>query len=127
MGIEKVGIVWHEYCSNNKFLKILLPISIPLLLITAVIRLIENFVSFGSAAAVVIYVLFILGILLVFANSAYQILAMGFGIAAVDSVCSILRNLFKSHPTFNWSAFLYVFIWGFFAYLAYKKSFKINS
>ncbi len=126
MGIEKVGVVFYDYCCNNRFLKVLLPINIPLLFIMAFLRIIQNFISFGSAAGTIIYIVFFLSILLTFAKSEYRILSIGIGIYALDYIINILRSLFKFH-SLNWSSIIYLLVWGFFAYMAYKKSLRTNS
>lgn len=126
MGIEKVGVDFYDYCCNNRFLKVLLPINIPLLFIMAILKIIQNFISFGSAANTIIYIVFILSILLTFAKSEYRILSIGIGIYAFDYIINILRSLFKYH-SLNWGSIIYLIFWGFIAYKSYKKSLRTNS
>lgn len=121
MQLEKVGNVWHEYCLTNRILKILLPLNIPLLMITAILRNLQNFVSLGSVPGVLVYVGFVTGVLLTFAKSEYRMLSIGIGIYLLDYVYAIARSLFKYH-SINWSSMMYLLIWGYFAYAAYKKS-----
>lgn len=123
MQLEKVGSVWHEYCLANKVLKILLPLNIPLLMVTAVLRNLQNFISLGSAAGVIIYVGFITGILLTFAKAEYRMLSVGMGIYMLDYVYGISRSLLKYH-NINWGSIMYLLVWGYFTYAAYKKSIK---
>lgn len=125
MGIEKVGAVFHEYCSQNKFLKVLLPINLPLLFIMAGLRVFQNFVNLGSGVGVVVYVGFILGVLLTFAKAEYQMLSIGIGILCFDYVYGFVHTLFRFHRL-NWSSILYLLMWGLFAYMAYKKSLRLN-
>ncbi|MFR3729060.1 hypothetical protein [Lacrimispora sp.] len=126
MSIEKVGIVFKEYCSSNKFLKILLPINIPLLFIMAILRNVQNFISMGSVTGTIIYVGFLLSVLLTFAKSEYRMLSIGIGIYAIDYIYTILHSLFKYHRL-NWSSIIYLLIWGYFSFTAYKKSLQIHS
>jgi uncharacterized integral membrane protein len=126
MGIEKVGIVFNEYCCNNKFLKVLLPINIPLLFIFAILRNVQNFISIGSSTGTIVYIGFILSVLLTFSKSEYRMLSIGLGVFSLDYVFNILRSLFKYH-LLNWSSIIYLVVWGFFAFMAYKKSLRMNA
>lgn len=126
MGIENVGIVFNEYCCNNKFLKVLLPINIPLLFIFAILRNVQNFISIGSSTGAIVFFGFILSALLTFSKSEYRMLSIGLGIYSLDYVYSIVRYLFKYH-ILNWSSIIYLVVWGFFAFMAYKKSLRINA
>lgn len=126
MGIEKVGIVFNEYCCSNKFLKVLLPINIPLLFVFAVLRNVQNFISLGSLVGTVVFIGFILSVLLTFSKSEYRMLSIGLGIYALDYIFNILRSLFKFHYI-NWSSVLYLALWGFFAFMAYKKSLRMGA
>lgn len=124
MGIEKVGMAFHEYCVSNKILKVLLPLSMPVLLVTAALGFIQDFVSLGSVLGALIYVGFFLGILLTFAKSEYRILSIGLCIHAAGYVFGIVKLLIKYH-SLSWSSLIYILAWGFFAYMAYKKSIKM--
>lgn len=126
MGIEKVGIVFNEYCCNNKFLKVLLPINIPLLFIFAILRNVQNFISIGSSTGTIVYIGFILSVLLTFSKSEYRMLSIGLGVFSLDYVFNILRSLFKYH-LLNWSSIIYLVVWEFFAFMAYKKSLRMNA
>jgi uncharacterized integral membrane protein len=126
MGIEKVGIAFNEYCCNNKFLKVLLPINIPLLFICAILRNVQNFISIGSSTGAIVFFGFILSVLLTFSKSEYRMLSIGLGIYSLDYVYSIVRYLFK-YQTLNWNSIIYFVVWGFFAFMAYKKSLRINA
>jgi len=126
MGIEKVGIVFHEYCAQNKILKLVLPISNILLMATSVLKVIQNFISMGSLMATVVYVVFILAVLLTFAKSDYRTLSLGMGIYLFDYVYGFFRTLVR-YQRLNWSALTYFLLWAFFAYMAYKKSIKLAS
>lgn len=125
MGIEKVGISFNEYCANNKILKVLLPLSVPILLVTAVIRFLQNFISIGSVASALVYVGFILGVLLTFAKSEYKMMSIGIGICILDYAYAVLMSLIK-YQSISWGSLIYILIWGFFAFMAYKKSIKLG-
>lgn len=126
MGIEKVGVVFQEYCLNHRILKVLLPLSMPILLVSAILRVVQTFISLGSVVSVVVFVGYILGILLVFAMSEYQIMAIGIGIYSLGYVITLLRTLISIHML-SWSSALYLVIWAFFAYLAYQKSIQLSA
>lgn len=125
MGIEKVGFVFNEYCLEHKILKILLPLSMPILIAAAGLRDLQLLISFGSLVSTVTYICYILGILLVFAKAEYKVMALGMGIYSLGYVFSFLRSLIQLHR-FNWSAAIYLLLWGFFTYLAYKKSIQLS-
>lgn len=126
MGIEKVGSVFHEYCVQNKILRLVLPISEILLLVTAVLKVVENFISIGSLMSAAVYILFFLAVLLTFAKSDYRVLSLGIGISIFDYVFVFFRNLI-SYRILSWNSLVYILAWGFFAYMAYKKSIKLAS
>ena len=125
MEIEKVGAVFQDYCISNKILKILLPLGIPMLMIGAVLNDLDNFVRLGVGISVIAYVAVILGILLTFARSEYKMMSIGIGIYVIGYIYNIVYYLIKYH-TISWSSILYSFIWGFFTFMAYKKSLRIN-
>lgn len=126
MGIEEVGVVFHEYCLQNRFLKLVLPISSILLLVAAVLRNIQNFISMGSLMATIVYVVFILAILLSFAKAEYKNMSIGMGLFLLDYVYSFFHTLMKYHRL-NWSALAYLALWFFFAGMAYLKSEKLKN
>lgn len=125
MGIEKVGVVFNEYCLEHKILKILLPLSVPILIIAAVLRDVQSLVSLGSAVTAVAFVGYIIGILLAFAKAEYQMMALGMGLYSIGYAIYFLRSLIK-YQVFGWSSAIYLLVWGFLAYLAYKKSIELN-
>lgn len=125
MGIEKVGVVFNEYCLEHKILKILLPLSVPILIIAAILRDVQSLISLGSAVTAAAFICYIIGILLVFAKAEYQIMALGMGLYSIGYAISFLRSLIK-YQMFSWSAAIYLLVWGFLAYLAYKKSIALS-
>lgn len=125
MGIEKVGVVFNKYCQNYKMLKMLLPLGMPILTIMAVLQAVHQLGSLGSIAGTVVYICYIMGILLVFAEAQYRCLAFGMGIHSLGYVMVFIRSLVQLHQ-FNWSAMIYLLVWSFFAYMAYRKSIQLS-
>lgn len=125
MGIEKVGVVFNEYCMEHKILKILLPLSVPILIIAAVLRDVQSLVSLGSVVTAAAFIGYIIGILLAFAKAEYQIMAFGMGLYSIGYAISFLRSLII-YQVFGWGSVIYLLVWGFLAYLAYMKSIALS-
>jgi len=121
MGIEEVGVVFYEYCIQNRFLKLLLPISNILLLAAAVLKNVQNIISMGSLMSTIVYVVFILAVLLSFAKADYKNMSIGMGLYMLDYAYEFFRSLVK-YQRLNWSALAYLVLWTFFAGMAYLKS-----
>lgn len=125
MEIEKVGAVFHDYCLSNKILKIMLPLGIPMIMIGALLKGVDHFINLGSGINVIAYVAVILGILLTFAKSEYKMMSIGIGIYVLGFLYNTVVFLIK-YQSISWTSILYALIWGFFSYMAYKKSLRIN-
>lgn len=125
MKFEKVGMALLEYCQENRILKVLLSLDVILLIGSAVINLLGNFISMGSLVNSLAGWIFYLGIILVIARSNYKMLSIGLGIALIECVYQILRSLIK-YKSLSWGALIPALIYGFFVYQAYRKSLKIN-
>jgi len=123
MGIEQVGAVFNKYCQDHIMLKMMLPLGMPILIIMAALQVVHHLRGLGSIAGTIVYICYILGILLVFAEAQYRGLALGMGIYSL--VIVFLRSLIQLHR-FNLSAMIYLLLWSFFAYMAYKKSIQLN-
>lgn len=95
------------------------------MLVCGVIRLLDNFVSFGSLVSVATYLLFIVGMLLVLSTCNFITAAVGFGIYVIDYAYSVLNSLVAYHSV-NYSGIVYLLLYAYFAYQAYTKATRLG-
>jgi hypothetical protein len=114
----------REFFSNHAIFKILLPLDMILLFLgLAVIILSEVFgINLGGLINSLAYWIFILGLLLTYANMKEYFLYIGFfGYSAVCLI-EIIKALVRSGHYFSWSLLFSTIIFGGLGYLVFKHT-----
>lgn len=77
----------------------------------------------GFVSGLLLYVL-LLGVVLCLANNNFTALMIGLGVKAGIEIVYLLISIFGKYRAFSWSSLYAAVIFGFFAFLAYKKTFS---
>lgn len=125
MKFEQVCQPLNAYFAQHPIFRILLPLSVPLMLICAAIRLVSSFIEIGSVASAVVLILFYLSLILAVSTCNFRMTAAGLGGYALYYVISLVKTLIRSH-SLSWVALIYLAVYGGLAFLAYKKSVGFN-
>jgi len=125
MNFEQVCQSLNVYFGQKPLFKVLLPLSVPLMFVCVILQELGRFVSLGSVVSALSFIGFFVGILLVLSNCNFKMAAIGFGIYALGYVYNVLLSLIK-YQYINYSSIIYLLLYGFFAYEAYKKTIKVN-
>ena len=125
MKFEQVCQTFNQYLSQQNYWRVLLPLAVPGMFVCAGLQLISNFIYLGAVVNVLSYVGFWLFLLLSLSTCSFRMSAIGLGIMGLDHVWNLLSSLFKYH-SLNYSALLYLALYGGLAYLAYRKSLSVN-
>ena len=125
MKFEQVCQSINTYFSQKSFFRVLLPLSVPILLVCVVLDVVNCFIRLGSVMNVIVYFIFILAFLLVISTCNFKMIAISLGVEGLTYVYTIIYYLIK-YRTFNYSAIIYLLVYGFLAYQAYRKSIQIN-
>ena len=121
MKFEEVCQTLNAYFTKKNFMNVLLPLSVPMLLVCAILRFVMNFISLGSVLSAVTYFGFFFALLMVLSLCNFKMAAIGLGIYALDYAYSLLYNLIR-YQYVSASTVIYFIVFGFFAYEAYKKT-----
>lgn len=124
MKFEQVCQPLNAYFSQHPLFRVLLPLSIPLMLLCAALRLVDFFISLGLVATVA-YLAFFLFLILTISTCNFRMAAAGLGLFALDYVFSLVRSLMKYH-TLSYVSVIYLLLFGYLAFLAYRKSAVLN-
>ncbi len=123
MEFNQVCTSLQQFFMSNKFCRILMPVSMPLMFVSAGLKLLDRFISIGSFANSIAFFAFMLSLLMVLSNQLFQIASYGIGIWAIVYVTSFIQALFgKYSHIISWGSLTYALIWGLLAFLLYKKS-----
>ena len=125
MKFEQVCQSALVYFQDNRFFKILLPVSMPLMFVCAALRLLETFVSLGSFVSALVFIVFWLSLILTLSQCSFQIAAIGLGVFALDYLISFISGLIRYHSV-AYGTLLYLVVYGGLAFLSYKKSVSFN-
>lgn len=125
MKFEQVCKSMNTFFTQNAVIRILLPISIPIMMVCVILQWIGCFIALGGAINAVAFLGFFFTVVLVMSTCNFKIVSWGLGIYSMIHVYNIARSLFKYH-TLNWGSFIYLVVFGYFAYQCYKKSIQIN-
>lgn len=128
MGIEKVCDPLFQYFSENKYLRILVPLDIYLMFIGVVGKLLETWITFGGVVTNLLYYCFVLGAVMVFSRKSWEMLAYGLGAyGAVSIIRGIKGMIFLRSHLVPWGSILTLLVFGGLAYLAYNKHLSTKS
>lgn len=123
MKFEQVCRTLGEYFSQHRLFRVLLPLSEAVMLVCAVLSILGNIISLGVLSSI-IYMLFWTGVVLSLGKCNFKMVAAGFGIYTINYLLNIVLTLGRVQYL-SIATLLYALLFGFFAYLAYKKSLMI--
>ncbi len=123
MKFERVCQSLNVYFAQHPVFKVLLPLSVPIMLVCAVLEVVGRFISLGGVVNILVFWGFLLGLLLVLSLCNFKMASIGLVIDGAGYVLSFLINLIRYHYV-SYSSLLYVLLFGFFAFQAYRKSFS---
>ena len=110
-----------NYFKNSILWRNFIPIAEFLIVVTHLLLLVTNFVSFGVIETV-IAVLAYVGIVMTLAKGNYKALTIGLMIRTIDYLVSSAKPIFRGSFRFSTSTLIYLLIWAGFTLSAYKKS-----
>ncbi len=124
MNFNNVCISLHEYFSSKGYGKILLPLSVPICLGSAALKLFSRFISLGNLVTAILFFAFFFSLFMVLSNQLYIVAAMGLGLWAAAAAVNVLKYaLFtRYYHHIQWDSVLYCVVYALFAFSAYKKS-----
>ncbi len=125
MKFEQVCQSLNAYFGQHPVFKVLLPLGMPIMMVCVILQEVGRFISLGSAMSTITFFGFFLGLLLVISLCNFKMAAIGLGIYALGYLYAVLRSLILYHSV-NYSSIIYLLVFGFFAYEAYRKSLLIN-
>ena len=125
MKFEQVCQTALAYFQQHPVFKILLPISMPLMLVCVVLRLVQNLVSLGSFVSALIFFAFLLMLFLTVAQCNFRMAAVGLAGFVLDYLLSFVGSLIRYH-SLAYGTLLYLVVYGGLAFLSYKKSMTFN-
>lgn len=121
MQLEQVCQALKEYLSKFALARILTPLSTILMLIFGAIQVLDRFIVFGSVVSQISFFSFFLMLLLVLSECRFSNVAIGMGLLALDAAIGVVRSLIPN-LYINYSAIISLLFYGFFTFVAYKKS-----
>lgn len=125
MKFEQVCQTLNAYFAQHSLFRILLPLSVPVMIVCAAIQLVSSFISIGSVASAIVLFAFYLFLVLTISTCNFRMTAAGLGIYALYYVIALVKNLIKFR-SLSWGALIYLVVYGGLAFLAYKKSVGFN-
>lgn len=126
MKFEQVCQTALMYFQQHPVFKVLLPISMPLMLVFAALRLAQNLISLGSFVSALIFLGFLLMLFLTVAQCNFRMAAIGLAGFALDYLWTFLINLIRFH-SLAYGTLLYLVVYAGLAFLSYKKSVSFNN
>lgn len=125
MKFEQICQSLNTYLGQNPVIRVLMPLGMPLMFVCVILQILGRFISLGSVISTVAFLGFFFFLLLVLSNCNFKMAAVGLGLFTITYLYSFLYSLFK-YRNFNYSAVIYVLVFGFFAWQAWRKSLQIN-
>ncbi|MGI6085776.1 MAG: hypothetical protein ACOYIF_10085 [Acetivibrionales bacterium] len=120
--IENVSNELKKYFESKPIVSSLLGFDMIILYASVALTILDYFVYLGGIIGGIIYYAFILGILLCLANKNFSALMIGLGVRALIDLITFIRYLFNEYIGFSWSLLYATLVYGFFAFMAYKKT-----
>ncbi len=118
--IENVSNELKTYFESKPILSTLLAFDMYVLIGCSALRFLDVFLSLGIISTLLYYVFF-LGILLCLAKKNFFALTIGLGIEALIDLIYVIKYLPGEYGFFSYSNFIGMLVFGFFAFLAFKK------
>lgn len=124
MNFNNVCISLDEYFSSKGYGKILLPLSVPIFLGSAALKLFSRFISLGNLVTAILFFAFFFSLFMVLSNQLYIVAAMGLGLWAAAAAVTVLKYaLFtRYYHHIQWDSVLHCVVYALLAFSAYKKS-----
>ncbi len=119
--IENVSNELKTYFEGKPILSSLLAFDMYILLGCCALRFLDIFVNLGGIISGLLFYVFILGVLLCIAKKNFFALTIGLGVEALIDLIYLIKNLPGNYGFFSWSSLFGLLIYGFFAYMAFKK------
>ncbi|NLP00670.1 MAG: hypothetical protein GX386_10340 [Clostridiaceae bacterium] len=113
--IENVNNELKKYFESKPVISSLLGFDMIILYGCVALMLLNSFVYLGGIISGILFYIFILAVLLCLAKNNFNALMVGLGV-------KVLIELISFRYGFYWSTLYAVLIYGFFAFMAYKKS-----
>lgn len=112
----------RSYFSSHSIFKILIPLDVVLILGGLAILILSNIflIGFGGLITTLAYWLFILGLLLAYANLHQQFLYIGLLAYGASELLLFILKIFRSRP-FGWENLIPCLIFGGLGYLVFKR------
>jgi len=118
--IENVSNELKTYFEGKPVLSSLLMLDMYILLGCSALRFLDVFVYLGGIISGLLFYVFMLGILLCLAKKNFFALTIGLGAEALIDLIYLIRYLARNYG-FSWSSLFGLIIYGFLAYMAFKK------
>lgn len=125
MKFEQVCQSINAFFAQNPIIRVMLPLSVPLMFVCVALQVLGNFISLGSVMSALSYIGFLFMLILALSECKFKMASIGLAIYAATYVYSLLRSIFKYH-TVNWVSVIYLLLFGYFAFQSYRKSLQIN-
>lgn len=119
--IENVSNELKTYFEGKPILSSLLAFDMYILLGSSALIFLDVFVNLGGIIGGLLSYVFILGVLLCLAKKNFFALTIGLGIEALINFIFLIKSLSGKYGFFSWSSLFGLVIYGFFAFMAFKK------
>lgn len=119
--IENVSNELKKYFEGKPILPALLAFDMYLLLGCSALRFLDIFINLGGIISGLLYYVLILGILLCLAKKNFFALTIGLGIEALIDLIYLIKYMSGDYGFFSWSSLFGLLVYGFFAFMAFKK------
>lgn len=126
MKFEQVCQPLNQWFSQHPIFRVLLPLSMPLMFLCAGLRVLDNFISLGNAVITLTFLGFFLFLLLVVSTCDFRMTAAGLALFTLDYLIGLLSTLIRVH-SLPWGSLIYVLVFGYLAFLAYRKSMSMKT
>ena len=119
--IENVSNELKTYFEGKPILSSLLAFDMYILVGCSALRFLDIFVYLGGIISGLLFYVFILGILLCITKKNFFALTIGLGVEALINLIYLIKYMTATYAFFSWSSLFGLIIYGFFAYMAFKK------
>lgn len=125
MKFEQLCQSINMFFMQNPIIRVLIPISTPIMVVCVVFHVLGYFIVLGSAIQALSFLGFFFTLLLILSECRFKMAAIGLGIYSLMHIYSVLRSLWKYHMM-NWGSIVYLLVFGYLTYQCYRKSLQIN-
>lgn len=122
--IENLNRELKKYLEGKPVVSALLSFDMIVLYVAAGLMLLNLITPLGGFVSGLLLYVLLLGVVLCLANNNFTALMIGLGVKAGIEIVYLLISIFGKYRAFSWSSLYAAVIFGFFAFLAYKKTFS---